>query len=512
MGIKEICIIGAGISGLVTAKTLLEEGYEITVFEKQKHLGGVWEKGRVYPGLTTQSGRNTYHFSDYPFPEDYPEFPTAEHIRKYLESYARDFDLTNKIFFQTEVVNVLKRTQEKGWVVDVRDNVREKDIVDRQPQENRYNFDFVVICNGVFNTPRIPKIEGEQEFISSGGQILHSSQFIDLEQIANKKLLVVGFGKSAVEIATIAIGKVRECHLIYRRALWKIPKYFLNKIHYEKLLMTRFSEIWQNYLNPVGIEKFLHSLGQPLVWGFWRVNELIIKQQFSLKACGLIPDQPIEKTLNCTANLAPDNFYPYVKQGKIKVRKTEIVKFIPNGIKLASGEDLSADVVIFGTGFRQNVAFLEEKSRQLLMDHEGHFHLYRHIMHPDVPDLAFIGYNSSFFCQLTSEVASWWLAEYIKGNLALPTKSHIYKQMDTHFYWTRKNTPPGSAYGTCVSPFGLHHLEELIEDMGFQVYGKGSKQLQGKMDVVNPSAYQPIRQQLRNQKRSLSKTQPQNVN
>lgn len=53
MEIKQICVIGAGISGLVTAKTFIEEGYDVTVFEKQKGLGGVWEKSRTYPELTT---------------------------------------------------------------------------------------------------------------------------------------------------------------------------------------------------------------------------------------------------------------------------------------------------------------------------------------------------------------------------------------------------------------------------------------------------------------------------
>ncbi|MGB3559114.1 MAG: FAD-dependent oxidoreductase, partial [Geitlerinemataceae cyanobacterium] len=77
MKVNTVCVIGAGVSGLASAKVFLEEGYDITVFEKQKGLGGVWEKSRTYPGLTTQSPRDTYAFPDYPMPVSYPEWPSA---------------------------------------------------------------------------------------------------------------------------------------------------------------------------------------------------------------------------------------------------------------------------------------------------------------------------------------------------------------------------------------------------------------------------------------------------
>jgi len=64
MEIKQVGIIGAGVTGLVTAKTFLEEGYQVTVFEKQKGLGGVWEKSRTYPELATQTPGNIYSFSE----------------------------------------------------------------------------------------------------------------------------------------------------------------------------------------------------------------------------------------------------------------------------------------------------------------------------------------------------------------------------------------------------------------------------------------------------------------
>lgn len=112
-----ICVIGAGISGLVSAKTFLESGYEVTVFEKQKGLGGVWEKSRTYPGLTIQNTRDTYCFCDYPMPESYPEYPTAQDMRNYLESYAKHFAVFERIRFETEIINVSLDVDKAKWIV-----------------------------------------------------------------------------------------------------------------------------------------------------------------------------------------------------------------------------------------------------------------------------------------------------------------------------------------------------------------------------------------------------------
>jgi cation diffusion facilitator CzcD-associated flavoprotein CzcO len=64
---RRVGVIGAGISGLVTAKVLLEDGFDPIVFEKDMDLGGVWSPSRTYPGLYANNTRDTYAFSDPPF-------------------------------------------------------------------------------------------------------------------------------------------------------------------------------------------------------------------------------------------------------------------------------------------------------------------------------------------------------------------------------------------------------------------------------------------------------------
>ena len=104
--VKTIGIIGAGVSGLVTAKTCLEYGYAIKVFEKEKEPGGVWASSRRYPGVTTQNTKDTYYFSDFPMPKHFPEWPSGEQVQSYLQSYARKFGVLPFIHFSHQVTQV----------------------------------------------------------------------------------------------------------------------------------------------------------------------------------------------------------------------------------------------------------------------------------------------------------------------------------------------------------------------------------------------------------------------
>ncbi len=491
MDIKQICVIGAGISGLVTAKTFIEEGYEVTVFEKQKGLGGVWETSRAYPGLNTQNTGDTYCFSDYPMPASYPEWPTGEQMQNYLESYAQHFGVTERIRFQAEVTNVSRRTGEQlGWVVTVRIN---------EVEEQNHEFDFVLVCNGTFSIPKVPSLPGRDEFTASGGKVLHSTEFNDSSQIEGKRVVVVGFGKSATDIATFAALKAQECTLIFRQALWKMPKFFLGRVNIKHIILTRFAEAWLPYRELRGMERLLHSVGKPLVWAFWRTNEMLVRRQLRLDACGMVPEIPMNQ-IACSANLASDGFYEYVLSGKIRAIKTSVTRFLAGSLELANGDRLQADVVIFGTGFRQDMFFLEAKYRQLAIDEQGNFHLYRHLIHPDIPQMGFVGYNTSFFSQLTSEVGSWWLLEYVKGNLFLPSHSQMHEEITAELDWIKTHLTFATVACSCVSPFTLRYLDQLIEDMGTNSQLSVWKGIPQMMMPVNPSAYQHIRQQLRSKK------------
>src|SRR5688572_33505537 len=120
---KHIGIIGAGISGLATAKAFIEQGYRVTVIEKASDIGGVWEKSRSYLGVATQTTRDEYAFSDFPMPSSYPQWPTGAQVQQYLENYAEHFNVTPHIRFQTTVTNL--EFQDGEWQMDVYDEAKD---------------------------------------------------------------------------------------------------------------------------------------------------------------------------------------------------------------------------------------------------------------------------------------------------------------------------------------------------------------------------------------------------
>jgi len=86
---KQVCVIGAGVSGLAAAKAFATHGHNITIVEKAGDLGGVWEPARSYPDLQTQSPKDLYRYTDKAMPDSFPEWPKGPQVHAYLAVCAR---------------------------------------------------------------------------------------------------------------------------------------------------------------------------------------------------------------------------------------------------------------------------------------------------------------------------------------------------------------------------------------------------------------------------------------
>lgn len=452
---KHIGIIGAGLSGLATAKAFLEQGYHVTVIEKAKAIGGVWEKSRSYLNVATQTTRDEYAFSDFPMPSHYPLWPSGEQVQRYLEDYATHFNIITRIRFQTTVTQLQFNNGE--WRMEVQDPSGNTEAL---------HFHFVAICTGTFHKPHVPAFKGLESFT---GKVLHSSAVNDPALLENKSVAVIGFAKSATDIATLAADRSSECHLLYRKAQWKVPRYFGNVLNMRYLLFSRFSEAFFNCPRKTLFQKILHTVGRPMVWAQWRGLELLLKSQFKLKACGMVPQHKIEDQISCSLGVAPDGFYQKVQEGLIKAQQTEVSHFDGNKLYLQNGKVLTPDLVVCGTGFTQSLPFLEKQYADKIIDSNGTYRLFRNILHPEVPQLGFVGYNSSLFTTLTSEVAANWLVRYVQGELELPTREGIEQDMEYMANWRQRSRPISAEFsGTCVAPFNFMHLDQLMRDMGLR--------------------------------------------
>ncbi|MBZ4187492.1 flavin-containing monooxygenase [Niabella beijingensis] len=453
---QTIGIIGAGISGLAAAKAFKERGFNVTVLEKAAAIGGVWDRNRFYINVTTQTTKNEYAYSDFPMPAHYPEWPTGHQMNQYLRDYARHFELDESIRCHIAVTEL--HYEKEYWRVLAREVHTGKLLT--------FRFGFVVVCTGTFHEPYIPEFPGVDDFCAAGGEILHTSALQDSTLLEGKEVAVVGFAKSATDIATQAADISTSCTLLYRKAQWKVPRFFGNKINLKYLLFSRFSEAFFVPYRKTRFQQLLHSIGKPLVWTQWRTVELLLKKQFRLKKCGMVPRHRIEDQISCSLGIAPEGFYEKVRTGKIRAIQTEIERFTADGILLKNGEKIRPDLVVMGTGFRQRLPFLSENDQRLIRSEKGQFLLHRNIINPKLPSLGFVGFNSSLFSTLTSEIAANWLAEYVKGNIQLPSTREIAGERRRIEQWKRGARPVSAEFsGLCIAPFNFMHLDQLMKDM-----------------------------------------------
>ncbi|WP_425956459.1 flavin-containing monooxygenase [Xylanimonas sp. McL0601] len=494
----KIAVVGAGFAGLASAKVLREFDHDVTVFEKAPDVGGVWSATRRYTGLRTQNNKASYAFSDLPMPRDYPEWPQGEQVQTYLESYVAKHGLGPSLRLSTEVVRAEPTATEDGWMVTARTAGSAVSAPER--------FDHLVVANGIFSDPVLPQFEGFASLVRAGGKLVASSQLTSLDDARDKHVVVVGYGKSACDVAA-EIGTVAtSTTVVARHLLWKMPKHVGRVVNMKYLLLSRLGEALFRYqtLTTPG-ERFLHGRGNGVRKSLVTSLGKVTTAQLGLKKLGLVPHGEFEDIARSTVSLATEGFFEQVAAGTIKVhRDSEIVRFLDEDgepfAELSDGSRVRADLVVCGTGFHQRVPFLDDDVTARLLDDRGNFQLYRQILPHDVPNLTFCGYNSSFFSPLSAEAAAIWIAAHLAGGVDLPSVEARREQVADRLDWMEKRTEGKHARGTNVIPFSMHNIDETLDDLKVNV-SSGTKLRQWLLPI-NPAVYQGTTDRLKERLRA----------
>ena len=282
----------------------------------------------------------------------------------------------------------------------------------------------------------------------------------------------------------------KEVTLVYRKAHWPIPMDVLDVLDVRRIYLTRLAcSLLPLYQRPGKWVKTLHQIFPWLVSGFWRLTETIIKFQYSLKACGVLPDEPIEIDIFNLDFLPRKEVYSLLKQGKIKTQCTQIKAFGKNGLALENGEAIDCDVVIFGTGYKSSYSFLPEAFKKS-QEADG-VYLYRHIIHPDLSNMAFIGRAATFSNSLTSHLASVWLVNLLKGKFQLPGHEQMLTEIEAIKQWKRNFMPAISSRATVIKLHMVHYHDELLRDIAINPYRKPNLFLEWFSDY-RPADYREI--------------------
>lgn len=447
--IRKVGIVGTGVAGLAAARLLSAAGYQCQLFEKGDKVGGVWTVGYHTFGLQTRY--SLYEIPDFPMPDHYPDIPSGEQLQAYFESYAKHFGLLEKIQFGVAITK-LEETENNTWLLHYKNL--------KTGESDRQAFDFIVVATGLYSNPFLPDIPRQNKF---RGTILHSSEYMDPDVIKGNETVVVGFGKSALDIATDATNYAKQVTLLFRESHWPIPVDVLNLIDVRRIFFNRlvlgFLPLYQR---PGKYAQMLHRYGSWAVKGFWRFVELLLRIQYPLVSTETLPNDPVEKDIFNHDFLPRTETYPLLRNGKIRGKKGTIREFYEKGIVLDNGDRIECDSVILGTGWQQNFDFLPDKFKDSV--NEDGVYLYRHVLHPDLNNLAFIGWASTFSNSLTSHLAAVWLVHVLQRTVKLPDKQAVSQEIEEMKQWKRGFIPTKNGRGALLQLHMWNYHDELLQD------------------------------------------------
>jgi cation diffusion facilitator CzcD-associated flavoprotein CzcO len=385
-------VIGAGSSGIAACQVLNAQGIVFDCFEKGSEVGGNWryendnELSSAYRSLHINTSRGLMAYKTYPMPDDYPDYPNHFQIARYFDDYVDHFALREKICFRTEVKRVEPADGE--WEVTVEDR-------DGNSETNRYRA--VVVANGHHWDPRWPEpaFPGSEEF---GGEQIHVHHYREPESLRGKRVLVLGIGNSATDIAVEASRIADATFLAMRRGAYVMPKYLNGKPTDEAAskLLT---------MMPLSVQRFVLGRMLGLTAG-------------DMTAYGL--PEPDHKLLEAHPTVSAE-LLSRLGHGDIAV-KPNIDRFAGGRtVRFVDGSEEEIDLVVYCTGYKISFPFFDE---DLVSARDNRLSLYRRVVSIDHPGLYFVGLIQPLGAIMPlAEAQAEWVADLLGGRGTLPSPS-----------------------------------------------------------------------------------------
>ncbi len=393
---EKVCVIGAGSSGIAACQVLNARGIDFDCFEKGSEVGGNWRyendngMSSAYRSLHINTSRGLMAYRTYPMSEDYPDYPNHFQIARYFDDYVDHFGLRPKIRFRTEVKIV--EPAEGEWEVTVEN-------ADGERAKNRYQA--VVVANGHHWDPRWPEpaFPGADEF---EGEQIHVHHYREPEALRGKRVLVLGIGNSATDIAVEASRIAEKTFLAMRRGAYVMPKYLNGKPTDESAspLIT---------LLPLPFQRFI-------------IGRLLGLTTGDMTAYGL--PKPDHKLLQAHPTVSAE-LLSRLGHGDVAV-KPNIDRFAGGRtVRFVDGSEEQIDLVVYCTGYKISFPFFDPS---VVSAADNRLPLYRRVASVEHPGLYFIGFIQPLGAIMPlAEAQSEWVADLLSGRAVLPSPVEMRK-------------------------------------------------------------------------------------
>ncbi|QTS84381.1 NAD(P)-binding domain-containing protein [Ectopseudomonas khazarica] len=344
-------IIGAGPMGLCTARHLKKQGIDFVGFELHSDVGGLWDidnpHSTMYHSAHLISSKGTTEFSEFPMRANVAPYPHHSEMRRYFRDYAGHFRLYEHYQFDTRVVKLERLAQ--GWRL----------TSERDGEQREWHFEGVLIANGTLHTPNLAQLPGDFQ-----GELLHSSAYKRADIFADKRVLVLGCGNSACDIAVDAVHRAASVDLSVRRGYYFLPKFILGKPT-------------DTFGGAIRLPRRLKQTIDGLL-----VRALVGKpSQYGLPD----PDYRLYESHPVMNSLV----LHHIGHGDIRPRG-DIHAVSGHCVTFANGEQAEYDLILMATGYRLDYPFIARSELNWPED-AGAPQLYLNVFHPEHDDLFMLG-------------------------------------------------------------------------------------------------------------------------
>ncbi|MFF7557748.1 flavin-containing monooxygenase [Streptomyces olivaceus] len=428
-----VCVIGAGLSGLAVAHALKERGIPFVCLEKAPDVGGIWrqpgagERGPGYLSLHLNTAKQLTGYADFPMPSSYPLYPRHSQFAAYLRSFAEWAGLLGHVELRTEAVSV-RQDADGGWTVVSRD---------ADGAETSRRFEQVVVASGHHTDPALPDPlpAGADSFT---GTILHSLDYRDGGDFDGRRVVVVGLGASAVDIAADLSRHAEQTLLSVRRGLHIVPKQLFGMSVDEIAEAPWWTEM---------------SFAEQRRW----VEQALLVARGRLGDYGLPePDHPVFSS----ATTLSDEILSRIRHGAV-TPKPAIGSFDGDRVVFTDDTSVTADAVVYCTGFRMTFPFLPAGCPVAA---DGSVELYRRVVPADRPGLYFVGLVRPVgsITRLV-EAQAQWVARLVDGEAELPAAGEMREEIATYLAGIvqRYGRAPGASVQVDVGPYLAEFRESL---------------------------------------------------
>ncbi len=410
----DVLVVGAGISGIDAGYRLQETVPDKTfaILEARSQIGGTWDLFR-YPGIRSDSDMYTLGFPFQPWESD-RAIVDGTSIRNYVQETAQRHGIDAKIRYQHRMVSADWSTPEERWIVDV----ERTDTGERI----QLSCSFLFMCSGYYRYDQgyMPDFPGAERY---QGQLVHPQFWDEDTEFAGKRVIVIGSGATAVTLVP-ALAETAEHVTMLQRS----PSYVLSLPRNDSL-----APLARRFLSPrraFGLIRWVHVLGATILFQVSRRRPALVKKLIrrGLERY-LPPGYDIDTHFTPNYNpwdqrlcLVPDaDLFEAIGSGKASVVTDQIETFTEKGVRLATGGELEADLIISATGLiLQPLGGAELRVDGQAVDIPSTL-FYRGCMFSNIPNLAMVfGYTN----------ASWTL----KADLTCQFVARLLRHMEDEGY------------------------------------------------------------------------------